>query len=319
MPDFGSLESQDVRKYWDHEEYDFTPWMADEIETDGASHLENSLEIDLEVIEREKPVGKYKVDIYARVVDDGRTVIIENQLRDSDHEHLGKAISYAAGVDADIIVWVAPKFNDEHLDAIQWLNANSREKIDLFAIQVEVWRIEDSQPAVRFNPLESPSEWKEKAQRARGELSERDKLREEFWTAFRNRIEETPTRLRPRKPKPSHYYSNPIGVGGYHISFYVDEDADELGLKLIISDSETAHDELWGQASDIEAELETNIDWGELRETRSGNMRSDLSVTRRASIEDKDAWDEYFDWMIEQGERFHEVFPDRLQEIERKE
>jgi hypothetical protein len=119
MTEFAALEPQDVHEYWAHEEYEFTPWVADEIGADEPSQLENTLGIDLEVIEQEKSVGKYSVDIYAEVVDDGRTVIIENQLGTSDHDHLGKAIAYAAGLDADIIVWIAPTFNDEHLDAIQ--------------------------------------------------------------------------------------------------------------------------------------------------------------------------------------------------------
>ncbi|WP_276246167.1 hypothetical protein [Haladaptatus sp. YSMS36] len=78
MPDFASLEPQDVRQYWEHEEHDFTPWLATEIEADGASDFENVLGLDLEVIEREKRVGKYSVDIFAEVVDDGRTSVVEN-------------------------------------------------------------------------------------------------------------------------------------------------------------------------------------------------------------------------------------------------
>jgi hypothetical protein len=317
MPEFASLEPQNVRDYWSHEEHDFTPWVADEIDTDGPSQLENTLGIDLEVIEREKAVGKYKVDIYARVVDDGRTVIIENQLEDSDHDHLGKTIAYAAGLDADIIVWIAPKFNDEHLDAIQWLNSHSREEVDLFAIRVEVWRIENSSPAVRFNTLEGPSEWKEKAQRARGELSDRDQLREAFWTAFRDRIEQDPTtQLRARKPQPRHYYSNPVGVGGFQLSYYIDEDAEEIGLRFIIIDSKTVYEELRDQSDEIETELNANIEWGDLRETRGGKHRSDLAVTRAATIEDRDAWESHFAWMMDMGSRFHEVFPDRVRDIE---
>lgn len=315
MPEFASLEPQDVRQYWEHEEYDFTPWLADEIETEGASDLEDVLGLDVEIIEREKSVGKYNVDIYAQVVDDGRTIVIENQLQDSDHDHLGKAIAYAAGVDADIIVWLAPAFNDEHRDAMQWLNENTREGIDLFAIRLEVWRIESSPPAVRFNAIEQPSEWKEKAQRSRGELSERDQLREEFWTAFRDQIEEASTPLSSRKPYPSHYYSNPIGVGGYHMSFYIDEDESELGLELIFEDDAEGFEELRDHAEELERELDADLYWGELRETRTGKMRSELEVKRDADIEDREQWDEYFDWMLEQGRRFHEVFPERLRQL----
>jgi hypothetical protein len=319
MDEFAVLESRNAREYWEHEEYDFTPWLASEIENEEASDFENALGLDLEVIEREKSVGKYSVDIYARVVDDGRTVIIENQLNDSDHDHLGKSIAYAAGVDADIIVWVAPRFNDEHLDAIQWLNAKSREDVDLFAIRLEVWTIQDSPPAVRLNPVEKPSEWKEKAQRTTGELNERDKRREQFWTAFRDRIVESETPLRPRKPQPRHYYSNPIGVGGFHLSYYIDEKENELGLELIIEDSEKTYRALREHADEIEEKLrtaDTTVYWGELRETSGKNMRSEVGVKRDIDVEDTESWDAYFDWMFRQGELFHEIFPERLHRID---
>ena len=135
--EFHELEPQDVREYWTHEAHDFTPWLATSIGSEEVSHLEDVLGLDLEVTETEKSVGKYNVDIVAEVVDDGRQVVIENQLSSSDHDHLGKSIAYAAGVDADIIVWISPTFNDEHRDAIQWLNKNSREGIDLFAIRLD--------------------------------------------------------------------------------------------------------------------------------------------------------------------------------------
>jgi hypothetical protein len=164
--------------------------------------------------------------------------------------------------------------------------------------------------------VESPSEWKQSAQRAKGELSEREELREEFWTAFRDRIRARRTSLSVRKPGTRHYYSNPIGVGGYHISYWVNEDEHELGLELTIEDGEAAYRELREQTDEIEDELGHEVYWNELRETRGGNMRSNIGVTREANIEDRERWDEYFEWMFDVGERFHEVFPDRLRRLE---
>ena len=103
-PEFEELEPQDARDYWTHEERDFTPWLEDELHEDGTSQLEDVLELDLTVNEREKRVGKCSIDLYAEATDDGRQVVIENQLSTSDHDQLGKAIAYAAGVEADIIV-----------------------------------------------------------------------------------------------------------------------------------------------------------------------------------------------------------------------
>ncbi|EMA43110.1 DUF4268 domain-containing protein [Halococcus saccharolyticus] len=314
-PVFQELVPQDVRDYWVHEAHNFTPWLADSIRNEDASHLEDVLGLDVEIVETEKSVGRYNLDILAEVVDDGRQVVIENQLDQSDHDHLGKAIAYAAGVNADIIVWIAPTFNDEHQDAIQWLNQNSREGVDLFAIRLEVWRIGDSQPAIRLNPVEKPSEWKRKAQRSGGEITETKELQEEFWTQFRDRIDDSSTILRPRKPKPIHYYGNPIGKSGFHISFVVLSQENELRLDLNIEDDEEAFWELKSEEEAIEQELGREVEWGEPRETRTGKMRSNLSIARDGDLENREKWGEYFDWYIEYGERFHNVFHNRIQQF----
>ncbi len=316
MPDFASLEPQDVREYWAHEERDFTPWIADQLDAESASELENAIGLDIELIEREKSVGKYNVDIFAKVIDDERKIVIENQLARSDHDHLGKSIAYAAGVDADIIVWIAPEFNDEHRDAIQWLNTNSREQVDLFAIRLEVWQIDDSPPAVRFNPIEEPSEWKEKAQRSKGEISERDTRREAFWTAFRDRISQTQTPLRARKPSPRHYYSNPIGISGFHISFLFDRKERERGITLYIEDDEDAFWQLVEDQDQIETELGHSLEWVEPKETRTGNMRSEIRLRTDGTLADRESWEDHIKWFLEYGERFHEVFPHQLRNLQ---
>jgi len=314
-PDFQELKSQNVREYWEHEAHDFTPWLADQIQAEDASHLEDVLGLDLEVIEIEKSVGKYSVDILAEVVDDGRRVVIENQLSSSDHDHLGKCIAYAAGVDADLIVWLSPQFNDEHKDAFRWLNKNSREGIDFFAVRLEVWRIGESPPAVRFNPVEDPSEWQEKAQRSQSTVSETKELQEKLWTQFRDRIEASDTKLRPRNPRPRHYYTNPIGKAGFKISFVNTSKEGKLRIDLIINDDEEAFWELKSQQDAIEKEIGSQLVWDEPRETRSGKMRSNISLVRDADIEAVKNWDEYINWMIANGEQYLDVFYDRVQSL----
>jgi len=315
MPDFASLESQEVREYWEHEAQQFTPWIAGEIRAEDVSELEDSLGLDLEIIEEEKSVGRYNVDILAEVVDDNRNVVIENQLNPSDHDHLGKSIAYASGVDADIIVWISPRFHDEHRDAIQWLNENSREGVDLFAIRLEVWKIGDSEPAVRLNPVAEPSEWKEKAKRSEGELTDTEKLQEEFWTEFRNRIEDRETPLSARKPNPQHWYNNPIGKTGFELAFILNSRDNELRAELIIRDNAEAYRQLIDQSQQIEPEFDRKLTWHEPEETRAGKERSRIVVTKSADVTDQDQWDEYLDWMIEHGEQFHGVFYDRIQRL----
>lgn len=312
---FRNLEKQNVREYWEHEAKEFTPWLADEIQSDETSHLEDVLGLELEVDEVEKSVGKYSVDILARVEADGRNVVIENQLTQSDHDHLGKSIAYAAGVDADIIVWIAPRFNDEHRDAVQWLNSNTREGVDLFALRLEVWKIGNSAPAVRLNPVDQPSEWKAKARRTEGEISEWAERGEEFWTLFRDRIEQNRTPLRARKPAPRHYYSNPIGKSGFHISFLFHQKAAERGIILYVEDDEQAFWQLHDEKEQIEEELGHSLNWVEPEETRGGNMRSTIQLRTDGDLNDRDMWDDHIEWFLEYGERFHEVFGDRLQQL----
>lgn len=315
MTEFASLESQDVREYWEHEERDFTPWLADQIRAETDSKLENTLELDLTVKEEEKSVGRYNVDILAEVVDDNRNVVIENQLGSSDHDHLGKSIAYASGVDADIIVWIAPRFYDEHRDAIHWLNENSREGVDLFAIRLEVWTIGGSDPAVRFNPVAEPSEWKEKAQRSDKELTDTQQLREEFWTALRDQIEARDTPLSPRKPPTSYYYNNPIGRSGFKLQFRIKVTENEAAVGLLIPDNPEAYFHLHEHQEAIANRFKRDLVWSDPEETRSGRERSEIMLTRRANIREKEEWDELIQWMIENGERFHDVFYDRLQQL----
>jgi hypothetical protein len=289
--------------------------LADSIRDDDASHLENILGLDLEVIETEKDVGKYSVDIVAEVIDDGRQIVIENQLEVSDHDHLGKCIAYAAGVDADIIVWVSPQFNDEHKDAFQWLNKNSREGVDLFAVRLEVWKIEESPPAVRLNPIEDPSEWKEKAKRSEGELSETKKLQEEYWTQFRDLISDRDTPLRARKPKPQHWFNNPIGRSGFKLQFIANTVEDRLYCQLIIKDDPEAYQALEEEREEIESAIGDDLIWNPPEEAQRDSNRAKISLRRSGKLSRKEEWGDYLEWMIDRGERFHKQFFDRIQNL----
>jgi hypothetical protein len=319
MTTFHELVSQDVRLYWGDEAKDFTPWLAGEIDEDHTSHIEDVLGLDLQVIDTERSIGRYNLDILAEVESDNRTVVIENQLAPSDHDHLGKAIAYAAGVDADIIVWIAPRFYDEHIDAAQWLNKHSREGVDIFALKLEVVTIGESEPAVRFTPLAEPSEWTNRVQRPNEDLTETQRVYEQFWTEFRDRIENTQTKLRPRSPSARHYYSNPIGVSGIHISFTTAKSADHLGCVLTIADDATAFEALYAEKEEIESELGTTVEWDHPTETPSGRQRSRIRAVREGSIfvdEDREErWEEYQEWFIQMGERFHDIFGPRISDL----
>ncbi len=183
--DFGQLEDVDLRKAWGREDQNFTPWLADNLD-----RLSAALDISpaLELISSEFAVGDYSADIVARAPGSGEIAVIENQLEGSDHKHLGQVLTYLAGTEAKIVVWVARNFSEPHLSAVHWLNDHTSNDYAFFAVRVRVVQIGDSPLAPVFDVLERPSEWERtvRSNIARDE-SETTKFRREFWAHFRKR------------------------------------------------------------------------------------------------------------------------------------
>ena len=143
-------------KYGRMKPADFTPWLAENI-----TELGKVLGMDLELQAQEAPVGSYSLDILARDLGSDSLVVIENQLESTDHDHLGKLLTYAAGFDADVRVWIAKEFKDEHREALDSLNHRTDGDTQYFGIEVELWKIDNSRPAVNFNLVATPNEWRQ--------------------------------------------------------------------------------------------------------------------------------------------------------------
>jgi hypothetical protein len=151
----GTIVQVDPRQIWPREEKDFTPWVAEHI-----GELAQAVGVDIEVKEIEKRVGLYELDIYAVDKDNPETiVIIENQLNETDHKHLGQLLAYAAGLDAKVIIWIAPKIRDEHRKTVEWLNQMSDGSATFYLVRVEAIKIDVSLPAVRFEVVVAPSDF----------------------------------------------------------------------------------------------------------------------------------------------------------------
>lgn len=155
-PKLGTLARVALRDIWQTEVGDFTPWLARE---ENLHILGDAIGMDLEVEEQEKSVGIFRADILCRSVQDGSWVLIENQLERTDHNHLGQLLTYTAGLDAVAIVWVAERFTDEHRAALDWLNEKTADGIGFFGLEIELWRIDDSPVAPKFNVVCRPNEW----------------------------------------------------------------------------------------------------------------------------------------------------------------
>lgn len=175
------LEAMDPRDVWSDEARDFTPWLME-----NAQYLGEVLGIDVEFEAREHPVGAFSLDIFGRDITNECVLIVENQLADTDHKHLGQLLTYAAGTDAATIVWVAPRFRDEHRQALEFLNHKVGDEARFFGVEVSVVRIGDSPPAPMFNLIAKPSEWRSQvaAAQTNSELSEKRELYRSFWTKY---------------------------------------------------------------------------------------------------------------------------------------
>jgi hypothetical protein len=171
----------DPRDVWSDEARDFTPWLME-----NAQYLGEVLGIDVEFEAREHPVGAFSLDIFGRDITNECVLIVENQLADTDHKHLGQLLTYAAGTDAATIVWVAPRFRDEHRQALEFLNNKVGDEARFFGVEVSVVRIGDSPPAPMFNLIAKPSEWRSQiaAAQTNYELSEKRELYRSFWTKY---------------------------------------------------------------------------------------------------------------------------------------
>lgn len=195
------------------------------------------------------------------------------------------------------------------------MNQNSREGIDLFAIRLEVWRIGESRPAVRLNPVADPSEWKEKAKRTEGQLTETKKLQEQYWIQFRDLIESRDTPLRPRKPKPHHWYNNPIGKADCKLQFTVNTVENQLYTHLIIRKDPEIYQALESEKEEIEAEVGEPLIWSPPEEAKGESERGKITQSRSGVLANKDEWGDYQEWMLKRGERFYETFYDRIQQF----
>lgn len=171
----GSISTVPLRDVWPHEAHDFTPWLRSEI---GILGQAVGIEFDAENVGTELPAGTFSADMVADARD-GRTVVIENQFGKSDHDHLGKLITYLVAFEADCAIWVVEEARPEHIAAVTWLNQQG--SLDAYLVKVQAIRIGDSVPAPLFTRIVGPDEETKILGQQKQELRERHLLRHAFW------------------------------------------------------------------------------------------------------------------------------------------
>ncbi len=309
----GKLEPVDLKAGWPHEALDFTPWLSKNI-----NMLGEVLGLPLEVVEEEARIGPFRADILCRIVseDANRLVIVENQLEKTDHSHLGQIITYAAGLEAAVVVWIAREFTDEHRKAIDWLNRGTHDHLNFFALELELWRIGGSEPAPRLNVVCEPNEWEPRP----SELTDTRQAQLAFWTAFKDFLGQSGP-LRAGKPRASNVMPFPIGRSGFELlatanSYNQTTKAWEPSIQVQLAlNRKTSNDDfamLEAQRDEIEKRVGQQLVWN--------NPAADVRLKRvyLRNVTDfarQDAWPAQHAWLKQYLTRFKEVFEPLVGEL----
>jgi hypothetical protein len=297
------IKQIDLRKAWSHEAIDFTNWLAEE---ENLTLLSDEIGIDLKLIQTEASVGKFNVDILAEEDNTGRKIIIENQLEMTNHDHLGKIITYASGYDAEVIIWIVKEVRDEHKQAVDWLNEHTDENIYFFAIKMELWQIDDSPYAPKFQIASQPNDWAKaiKASTAKTNLTETKILQLEYWTKFSEYLKENSKILKARKPRAQHWYDLSVGGLDAGITLTINSRENQIACELYIREDKDLYYFLEQKKVIIEKELGCELIWMPLENKKASRIK----VVREADILNSEDWTTYIDWMKINAEKFYSIF-----------
>lgn len=312
MPqNLGCLKAVEVRSQWGDEAADFTPWLASR---EGISLLSGTLDMDLEVEGTEVAVGPYSADIVALDASSNARVVIENQFEKTDHDHLGKAITYASGLGANVIIWIAESFTEEHRRALDFLNENATTKLRFFGLEVQLWRIGDSPPAPMFKVASSPNDYLALVKTEEQDLSETQILYQTFWTAFKEYCRKKGSSLRLRKPLAQSWMSLAVGRANFSISLTASKQKERIGCELYIQGptAKRAFELLYIQKTEIEATIGP-LDWQDLPDKIDCRV---VVYKDGVTVEIQEEWDQAFNWLRERAELFTKVFSGRVQSLD---
>jgi hypothetical protein len=296
----GTLVQVDLRDVWKKEDADFTPWLA---KPEHITAVGNALNMELEVQAEEHPIGPFKADIYCLDLADGSPVLIENQLERTDHTHLGQLLTYAAGLEAVTIIWIAKKFTDEHRAALDWLNQRTDENVNFFGLEIELWRIDGSPVAPKFNVVCRPNNWVRRVA-GTGRTSDSQNRINEFWTELINVNDNATMPLRFQKPN-SNWINLSIGKSDVHVTVLCRPTKNDVLVQLyMMQPNKELFDQLFTKKGDIEQQIGTEVIW----ERGPDQIASWLAISKTTIYEDAASRAEAVQWAMERSRQFEKLF-----------
>lgn len=302
----GQLEQVDLRSIFPDEAHDFTPWLKQD---ENLALLGQTLNIDLELESTEKQVGQFRADILCKNAETDEWVLIENQIERTDHKHLGQLLTYAAGLDAVTIIWIADTFTDEHRAALDWLNEKTEENIRFFGLEFELWQIGNSNVAPKFNICSQPNNFTKSIHTAANQSLEDSKLKTMqlgFWNDFEDFLLKKKCNLTFKRAEPKNTFSKRIGIPGLKLTAALVSTSgsnpslgQSLQFRIVCS-----NDDSYNQFKDVIDSL-SNFDEGPLSwKTEEGMKRKTASTLLNINLDDKGSWERGFEWLQKRFESF---------------
>jgi len=300
----GRITKINPRSIWAHEALDFTQWLVRE---ENISVLCEELQINIANVRAEASAGRYNVDIVADDIESNRKVVIENQLESTDHKHLGQLLTYASAFDASIIVWLVTDYTEEHRQAIDWFNRNMPESISFFLVQIEVYKIGESDPAPKFNIVCEPNNWSKtvKQSLAGDDVSDLKLLQKEFWEGLRDFGTSSNSRINfGGAPRAQHWYNVSIGTSRCHLGLTINSQKKYVGCEVYIRDDPNLYATFFENKKLIEESIGSELTWMELPNATASRIQLTLSCDPR----NKANWESYQQWLVKTVEKFSVAF-----------
>jgi hypothetical protein len=308
----GRLEPVELREIWESESGAFTPWLAQE---NNLALLGDTIGIELELEAQEKDVGPFRADLLCKDTATNNWVIIENQLERTDHCHLGQLLTYAAGLKAVTIIWIAERFTEEHRAALDWLNEITEDNFTFFGLEIELWRIGNSQIAPKFNIVCQPNDWsKTISEAAQGEITEIKLLQQEYWTKLRDILIDKKSVVKPTKPLPQSYYGFAVGKAHFWMNSTVNTQKHWIQVSLSCGGNNALdHFLLLKKEQDaIEKEIGCPLNWEEL----PGKKEKRISLRYNTDPTNRDDWPAQHAWLVKYLEAFFNAFAPRIKSLD---
>lgn len=302
----GKLIEVPLREIWKNEAKDFTTWLENNID-----FLNEELEKTLTIVSREADVGLFQADLVAED-ESGEKVVIENQLQKTDHDHLGKLITYLSNLDAKSAIWVTSEPKQEHINAINWLNEiGNKAGIEFYLVKVEGYRIGNSEPATKFSVIAGPSEEAKTIGKEKEADAERIVRRREFWKKLLEKAENRLPLYSNVSPSGDHWLSAGSGKSGIYYAFLIYARKDGGGIDLTISrgkdsqeENKKIFDELRSHKEEIERDFGDSINWKRLDSKISSRLEVQYPI---GGLYHPERWDELQEKMIDGMVRFEKA------------